>query len=309
MGQPKRPEPQLLQIPGAEDVGVSYLTNLLKQPPPQAPQINIPPPPRAPQLHSIVMPLLEVAGMTPTELQIQNMLQSWLQTSPTESKAYQLGLGEIEKTLGEFYDPRTSDYWKGYRELSEMEQEKGVADIRRRQQLGGGLYSEPGMRQESEYIRGVGAERTRHLGELYERERDRMTAAVAQALGYAGFEEASAATRLQLGSTIGAIPREIEQMRNLAAYQQALGTKQSAWETQLAQAQLQQQANLAGYQGGLQQALAQAQLNMQSQMIPYQYGSQIAQTLMPQWYIDTSQPPNPLAGILGITTALAGIGK
>ncbi len=256
----KKPEPQLLEIPGAEGLGVEYLTNLLQQAPPT---MNI--------------PLLQVAGMTGTERYVQDMLSDYLRTKATDSTAYQLGLGEIEKTLGgDFYDPRTSDFWKGFREVSEMEQEQGVADIRRRGQLGGGLYSEPGMRTEADYIKGMGAERTMQLGQLYERERDRKTNAVAQALGYAGFEEQGTTNRLQLGSTIGAIPREIEQMRNLAKYQQLLGQEQA---------------------------------DFQSAMIPYTYGSAIAGTLLPQWYIDQSQPENPLAGILGIGTSLARIGK
>ena len=260
MGQQKRPEPELLEIPGAEGIGVDYLTNLLNQPPPT---MNI--------------PELQVAGMSGTEQMVQNMLQQWLKTDPTQNKAYQLGLGEIEKTLGgEYYDPRESDFWKGFREQHEMEQEKGVSDIRRRGQLGGGLYAEPNMRQEGEYVKSMGAERTMQLGALYERERDRATSAVSQALGYAGFEEGSKATRLQLGSTIGAIPREIEQMRNLSKYQKLLGQEEA---------------------------------DFQSQLIPYTHGSGIASQLLPQWYIDTTQPPDPLTGALGIVTSLARIGK
>lgn len=260
MGQQKQPEPELLEIPGAEGIGVDYLTELLKKPAPTK-----------------TIPQLEVAGLTGTEQTVQNLLKKYLATSPTESKAYQLGMGELEKTLGgEYYDPRTSDFWKGFRELHEMEQEKGVADIRRRGQLGGGLYSDPNMRTEAEYIRGMGAERTMQLGSLYERERDRMTDAVAKALGYAGFEETGKTSRLQLGSTIGAIPREVEQMKNLAKYQQLLG---------------------------------QTEADYQSEMIPYQYGTAIASQLLPQWYIDQSQPADPLSGFLGIVTSLASLGK
>ena len=261
MGQQKK-EPELLEIPGAEGLSVDYFTNLMNY---QAPTQNI--------------PTLQVAGLTGTEQMVQNMLKGYLETSPTESKAYQLGMGELEKTLGgEYYDPRSSEFWQGYRELSEMEQEKGVADIRRRGQLGGGLYAEPGMRTEAEYIRGMGAERTMQLGQMYEKERDRMTNAVAQALGYAGFEESGMTNRLQLGSTIGAIPRMIEQMRNQATYEQKLGQEQADWQREL--------LGLATRTGA-------------------------AEKLMPQWYVDQSQPSDPLGSILGLigTIISASAGK
>jgi len=259
MGQQQKPEPELLEIPGAEGQSVEYLTNILQNY--QAPTQNI--------------PLLQTAGMTGTEQTVQNLLKQYLGTSPTESKAYQLGMGEIEKTLGgEYYDPRESDFWKGFRELHETEQEQGVADIRRRGQLGGGLYSDPNMRAESEYIGGMGAERTMQLGGLYEKERDRATNAVAQALGYAGFEEQGETSRLQLGSTIGAIPRLIEQQKYTAEHAQKLGQTQADYQSDV-------------FGAGMQMAAA--------------------ESLKPQWYIDQSQPADPLGGILGIVSTLASL--
>jgi hypothetical protein len=261
MGQQQKPEPELLEIPGAEGQSVDYLTNVLQNY--EAPTQNI--------------PLMQTAGLTGTEQIVQDMLKKYLATSPTESKAYQLGLGEIEKTLGgEFYDPKSSGFWEGFRELSEMEQEKGVANLRRRGQLGGGLYSEPSERAESEYIRGMGAERTKLLGSLYESERNRMTNAVAQALGYAGFEEQGETSRLQLGSTIGAIPRQIEQQKYTAEHAQKLGQTQADYQSDV-------------FGAGMQMAAA--------------------ESLKPQWYIDQSQPADPLGGVLGIVSTLATIGK
>ena len=256
--QPKKPEPELLEIPGAEGLSVDYFTNLL--------QNYIAP--------TQTIPLQQIAGMSGAEQTTQDLLKKFLGTSATGGEAYKMGMGELQKTLGgEFYDPRKSDFWKGFRETSVMEQEKGVSDIRRRGQLGGGLYSEPQMRTESEYVGGKGAERQMMLGGLYEKERERKVGAVGQALGYAGLEEQGMLSRLQAGSTIGALPRTIQNQQYQAAFNQALG---------------------------------QTQADYASSILGTTVQSGAAQQLMPQWLIDQSQPADPLGGILGIVGSLIG---
>lgn len=261
MGQQKAPEPQLLEIPGAEGQAVDYMSNLLSNY--KAPTQDI--------------PLQQIAGLSGTEQTVQGLLSQYLGTNATDNQAYQLGMGELEKTLGgEFYDPKDSDFWKGYREYSQMEQEQGVADIRRRGQLGGGLYAEPNQRTEADYVQGMGAQRNMQLGQLYENERNRKTNSVAQALGYAGFEEQGMTNRLQLGSSIGAIPRQVQQAQYDATYNQKLGQEQADFNSQVLGQTVQMGA---------------------------------AQQLMPQWYVDESQPPDPLGGILGLVGTIATAGK
>ena len=157
-----------------------------------------------------------------------------------------------------------------------MEEEQGVSDVRRRGQLGGGLYSGQNMRSEAEYIQGASADRSMQYGTLQNAERDRQSNAVNQALGYAGFEETGKTNRLQLGSTIGAIPREIQNQQYAAQYNQSLGQEQSDYANQLAQIGIQSAAT---------------------------------SELMPQWYVDNTQQSDPLGGILGIMGSLVGIGK
>ena len=169
------------------------------------------------------IPLQQIAGMSANEQTVQGMLSKYLGTSATDNQAYQAGMGEINKTLGEDYNPLTSDFWKGYRDTSQMEQDQGVSDIRRRGQLGGGLYATPNQRTEADYNKGMGAQRMQQLGGLYEHERDRKSNAVNQALGYAGFEEQGISNRLSLGSTIGATPRNIKNQQNEALYNQQTG--------------------------------------------------------------------------------------
>ena len=267
-----QPEPQLLEIPGAEGISVDFLTNLLNQP---APLQGTP--------EAMQVPLQQVAGLGATEQTVQGLLSKYLGTSATGGEAYKLGMGELQKTLGgEFYDPRTSDFWKGYRDVSEMEQEKGVAAIRRRGQLGGGLYADPSRRIESEYVKGMGAQRLGMLGGLYETERGRKAGAVGQALGYAGLEETGKAGRIELGARVGAIPRQVKSQQYQAAYNQALGQAQSDYAT----------------------AQQQSQNVYQQQMFPYTAQSAVAGALMPQWFVPGQD--NTAVGMLGLLGSIIG---
>lgn len=142
-------DPRLLEIPGAGGQAVDFLTKLLGQ----------------------ATPKFNVAG------------------GYEMPEAHKLGMGELERTLGgEFYDPRKSDFWKGYRDYTVGEEAKGISDIRRRGQLGGGLYSKGSMIQESEYKQGSKAQRGMMLGGLFEKERERKLGATGTALQYAGEE-------------------------------------------------------------------------------------------------------------------------
>jgi len=271
------PKPKLLEIPGAEGISVDYFKDLMGK---TAPQLEVG---AAQQI-----PLQKIASMGINEQTVQGLLGQYLGTSATDNEGYQLGMEEIKKTLGgEFYDPKTSDFWKGYRETSEMEQEQGVADLRRLGQLGGGLFSTGVAREEAGYVKGMGAERTMQLGGLYEKERDRKTNAVGQALGYAGFEEQGKTSRIGLGATVGAIPREIENQKNLAGYTQALGQSTADYSQQ-------QQGYQAKYASELNTLLTQ---------------TGAAEKLMPQWSVPQGGGQSPLGGILGLVGTLAGIGK
>jgi len=253
----RRKDPELLEIPGAEGLSVDFFKDLMGK-----------------QLQGMNIPLEGTAGLGANEQMVQGLLSKFLGTSATEGEAYQLGMGELQKTLGgEFYDPKTSDFWKGFRDVSKMEQEQGVADIRRRGQLGGGLFSTGVAREETGYQARKEAERTGMLGGLYERERDRKTSAVGQALGFAGFEEAGKVSRIGLGATVGAIPRQVEQGKLSRQYAQTLGQEKSDYANQL------------------------AEISMQS-------GA--AQELMPQWNIDQGSGASPLGGILGLVSAIIG---
>ncbi|MBA7567376.1 hypothetical protein ES708_09087 [subsurface metagenome] len=104
---------------------------------------------------------------------------------PTE--AYDLGMGEIKKTLGGAYDPFHGEFYKGLREKSLREEERGVGKVRQAAQMGGGLYGERRLGAEGEYRAEMGTGRTSMLGGLYEGERGRRAGMIPQALEYGKF--------------------------------------------------------------------------------------------------------------------------
>ena len=99
-------------------------------------------------------PEMEFEGMTDTEKEAQGVLAGLLR-------------GEA------FEDPMESEYWKGMRDRSELEEERTVSALRHRQS-GTGMYkSGRALAHEGEVRRGYSADRTALLGSLYERERNR----------------------------------------------------------------------------------------------------------------------------------------
>jgi len=101
-----------------------------------------------------------------------------------------------------FEDPRTSPLYKGLREEMMAEQDKGVRQLRRRANLGGGLFSTPAARTEADYTAQMGRGRESLLGGLYESER----------------QMNSPQARLGALSQYGGMPREIEQAQRDAQY-------------------------------------------------------------------------------------------
>lgn len=307
--------PTLLEIPGTEGVdggtnqAVQSMLDLMNTQLQgmKIPGLNVGP---AQQIAGLnVGPAQQIAGLGANELTTQNLLSKFLGTDATQGEAYKAGMGELQKTLGgEFYDPRTSDFWSGFREQSAIEEEKGVSDIRRRGQLGGGLYATPNQRTEADYLRGTGADRQAQLGGLYENERNRKSNAVSQALGYAGFEEQGITNRLQLGSTIGAIPREIENQRNQAAFNQQQAQNLSIFNQQTGQSAANFAQQQAQNQSVYNQALGQEQSNYATQLAQLGIQGGAAESLMPQWNVDDSDPMGGFLGLLG-TIGSAVIGK
>lgn len=130
-------------------------------------------------------PQMGVAGMTDTEQQGQSILAA---------------LARSES----FEDPRESTFYKGFRQESRAEEERGASQLRRHASMGGMLRSTPALRAEGEHRADMSASRMQVLGALYDKERDRD----------------NPYTRLQAISSYGALPRLIEQQKNVSQFAQ-----------------------------------------------------------------------------------------
>jgi hypothetical protein len=200
-----------------------------------------------PTLPTVNLPQITLPGVSELEQKLidygSSIITNLMANQGKMPEAYELGMAEIKKTLGETYDPFTSAFYQGLRETSLKEEEAGVGQVRRRSQLGGMLYSEPSERTEAEYRATMGTGRTTMLGEMYETERGRKQAMIPQLLQYGQFEQNIPYANLQaiegFAPTAG-LPRNI-------ASQQAIINQQT----------------------GVQQALANQQVGIQQAMLPY----------------------------------------
>ena len=160
-------------------------------------------------------PQLQVAGLTGAQQADQKRLAGY-QAKGTEG--YNLAMGQTRKTLAGDYDPRTSDYWKGFRQEAETVRGKSNEAIRRRAQAGGMLQSSPYANIEAQSNRELDSFMLRKLGELYENERGRMDTAANRA-GNLGQQQFG---NLLAGQSMAEMPRMIEQLRNAAIYEEQI---------------------------------------------------------------------------------------
>ena len=160
-------------------------------------------------------PQLQVAGLTGLQGQGQKQLGGYLRKG---TEGYNLAMGQTRKTLAGGYDPRTSDFYKGFRQEAETMRGKSNEAIRRRAQAGGMLQSSPYANIEAENNRDIDSFMLRKLGEMYERERDRQDTAGDRA-GNLGQQQFG---NLLAGQSMAEMPRLIEQMRNAAIYEEQI---------------------------------------------------------------------------------------
>ncbi|NLO02807.1 MAG: hypothetical protein GX126_10905 [Bacteroidales bacterium] len=111
-----------------------------------------------------------------------------LAKDPTQNPAYSSGLSEIQKTLSGEYDPLTSPYYEGIRKEADIATQKSADVLRHGQSTRGTLASTVGAKAEGEMRAIADAKTLQTLGSLYESERNRMSNAVSQSLGYAQYQ-------------------------------------------------------------------------------------------------------------------------
>lgn len=160
-------------------------------------------------------PRRQTADMTGGEQAAQGKIQSYLLDG---TEGYNAAMAHTNKTLEGGYDPRTSDFYKGYRAEAETLRNDSNAQIGRQSQLAGMANSTPATGMISDNNRRIDDMLLRSLGGMYENERNRMDSAAntAGALGSQKFNET-----LQADIAL-AKERVIEQMKYDMIYNEAL---------------------------------------------------------------------------------------
>lgn len=160
-----------------------------------------------------------VAPMSPQESQSFDFLRKYGEGGITASPTFQQGKSEISKTLTDQYNPATSPYYQAVKAEAAknlQETQKGIAG----KAAGGGRYwagARLGRQQEaaSETERGLNT----LLGQMAETERQRRLNVLPQAFQYGQAEAQEPLQKAEAFQTLGALPRQIEQMLNTANYQ------------------------------------------------------------------------------------------
>ena len=138
---------------------------------------------------------------------------------PTEGSLYGAAKGEVEKTLGgQEYDPIGGAYYQAYRtqvmrELEEAKDRLGAQTSARDKFFGGGRIQVAGELEEQ-----ATSDLAMILGQLFERERERKSEAVPEAMRLATFEEMAPLQRVEASQRFGALPRQVEQSALDAEY-------------------------------------------------------------------------------------------
>jgi hypothetical protein len=160
-------------------------------------------------------PTRDVTGLTPFQQELQDYVRGSMSGMQNN---YNLARGEIQDTLKGNYDPRDSDYWRGFRQEANRLKEEAQTDVRQRSQLGGMLKSSPSAGIEAESNQRYDSAILQELGKLVENERRRRL----NAAGMAGQVDSQHLSNVSGANQIADQQRQIEQARNNAVYESAL---------------------------------------------------------------------------------------
>lgn len=166
-----------------------------------------------------------VAELTGTEQQIQKALPSYLDSIAQD---YDTSRGYYNDVLAGNYDPRTSDFYEGYRAEQDRMKGESQLNIRRQAQKAGIARSTPVTGAQGKVGAQFDSQTLQLLGQLYENERARMAGA-AQALPQLSSQYAS---NLSQAENLAAVNRQVEQAKLSAIYNAALQTMLAPYNMQ-----------------------------------------------------------------------------
>jgi len=191
------------------------------------------------------LPTVNLPGISGQESQLLSWGMGLIEKmmSGEMPEAYTLGMDKIKSILGGEYDPTKGDYYTGLKEEAETFKKEGISDIRQAGQLGGMLYSEPRIGEESRLIGQIGTGLTKELGRLYESNINREAGMIPQLLGYS---QAKTGLMGQALSGIGSLSPLAGKGGDIARQQELLN-----WDVATNQAMFPYQ-----YQGPIMESLA-----------------------------------------------------
>jgi hypothetical protein len=148
--------------------------------------------------------------------------QEWLAkylNQPQYGEAFGAAKKELLDTMGgERYDPTKSEFYRPLREGVQYEVQDAIDAARRGQGARGTYFQDTSIRDENK-IRERGSNfLAQTLGSLSEKERERRLGAVPQLMDLEQYEQGVPLERAKAGSTIGSLPRLIEQSDLEAKY-------------------------------------------------------------------------------------------
>lgn len=180
---------------------------------------------------SVQYPVRDVQDITPIQLLLQQQLSNLV---PGMAGNYQLATDEYKKILEGDYDPRTSDYYKGFRQTAEDLRKSSNTAIRQRANMMGMLQSSPAEAVEAENNRKINSMILQELGRMYELERAKRL----DAAGNIQSIDSQNLGNIAAASSIADLPRSIEQEKTDAAYEAAIQTLLHPYQYQSALAQM-----------------------------------------------------------------------
>lgn len=166
------------------------------------------------------------AEMTPIENKSQEMLSNYMDMGTPESLT--AANKYTTDVLSGGYDPRTSPYYQAMKKQILKDAEEGGAAVRHQAATSGMLHSDPRHIQERKYSENISDQLATLLGQQYENERSRMGQAAALAPSLSESMYSLPLKQITAGSTIGAIPREVEQQDLGRQYDEYLRQVQGA---------------------------------------------------------------------------------
>jgi hypothetical protein len=162
-------------------------------------------------------PLQGTADLTGTQQDIQTQLQGLLDQSGGD---YQAVADYYRNVLNGGYDPKTSDFYQGFRQEATTLKQMGQRDVARSAQKAGMARSTPSVGMQGLVGADYDSKILQVLGGLYEQERDRQGQAAAGLPSLRGQQVGTMGAANQIAETA----RRVEQEKLDALYNQAFHT-------------------------------------------------------------------------------------